>query len=498
VIQGTLMVIPIEGSLIYVRPLYLRAQAGRIPELTRVIVAYQNRIVMEPTLDLAMARLFGQSEREAAPAKPGETAAVPPAAGTRPPAGFDAATWERLAMEARDTYRRASMRNAPATGRNTATRSRSSASSSIACVRSDDATPISRCLSRAYRRRHGHRQQSRRLEHRVLAAAPRRMGRLDADGSDLSVLPLIVGTSIGLGMRQPSVATILRRGAIIWGLGCCLPAFRSSISQPSASPVCWRGSRGATCRPRYSRARSGLIRTGAASCGRASSRCCRCTGLARCRPVPRRIRRRSFSGRQHRRLARSHHLRRACLARRAMGSGRTAQHDAGDRDNDDRARSPAGSSPKRARTRNRARAADMGIDRHAARPVREHVAADQQEPVDQLVRAVHRRLAAACLAVCYWLCDARESPTHHRITEPFVALGRNAILLFVLSGLLAKTLIYLKWPDPDRVVRQVDLPTAFLPIARRTNASLLTRLQTSPYCSPCSPSCTARRIYLTV
>src|SRR5690349_25027519 len=44
VIQGTLMVIPIEQSLIYVRPLYLRAQAGRIPELRRVIVAYQNPI----------------------------------------------------------------------------------------------------------------------------------------------------------------------------------------------------------------------------------------------------------------------------------------------------------------------------------------------------------------------------------------------------------------------------------------------------------------------
>ncbi len=107
VIQGTLMVIPIEESLIYVRPLYLRAQAGRIPELTRVIVAHQNRIVMEPTLDLALARLFGQTEREAAPVKPGEQAVVPPAAGTRPPAGFDTATWERLALEARDTYRRA-------------------------------------------------------------------------------------------------------------------------------------------------------------------------------------------------------------------------------------------------------------------------------------------------------------------------------------------------------------------------------------------------------
>jgi uncharacterized membrane protein (UPF0182 family) len=59
VIQGTLMVIPVEESLIYVRPLYLRAQAGRIPELTRVIVAYQNQIVMERTLEAGLARIFG-------------------------------------------------------------------------------------------------------------------------------------------------------------------------------------------------------------------------------------------------------------------------------------------------------------------------------------------------------------------------------------------------------------------------------------------------------
>jgi uncharacterized membrane protein (UPF0182 family) len=97
------MVIPIEESLIYVRPLYLRAQAGRIPELTRVIVAYQNRIVMEPTLDLAIARLFGQSDRPAPPRPETQTAAAPSAAaasGTPPP-------WERLAGEARDTYQRA-------------------------------------------------------------------------------------------------------------------------------------------------------------------------------------------------------------------------------------------------------------------------------------------------------------------------------------------------------------------------------------------------------
>lgn len=59
VIQGTLLVIPIEEALLYVRPLYLRADGGRIPELKFVIVAYQNQIVMEPTLDLALNRLFG-------------------------------------------------------------------------------------------------------------------------------------------------------------------------------------------------------------------------------------------------------------------------------------------------------------------------------------------------------------------------------------------------------------------------------------------------------
>ena len=50
VIQGTLLVIPIEESLIYIRPLYLRASGGQIPELNRVIVAHQDRIVMAETL----------------------------------------------------------------------------------------------------------------------------------------------------------------------------------------------------------------------------------------------------------------------------------------------------------------------------------------------------------------------------------------------------------------------------------------------------------------
>jgi len=38
---------PDQESLIYVQPLYLRAEGGRIPELKRVVVAHQNQVAME-------------------------------------------------------------------------------------------------------------------------------------------------------------------------------------------------------------------------------------------------------------------------------------------------------------------------------------------------------------------------------------------------------------------------------------------------------------------
>ncbi|MDD1463638.1 hypothetical protein MEO39_27050, partial [Dolichospermum sp. ST_sed2] len=61
VIAGNLLVIPIEESLIYVQPIYLRAEGGKIPELKRVIVAHENKIAMEETLDLALNKIFNSS-----------------------------------------------------------------------------------------------------------------------------------------------------------------------------------------------------------------------------------------------------------------------------------------------------------------------------------------------------------------------------------------------------------------------------------------------------
>ena len=108
VIWGTLMVIPIEESLIYVRPLYLRSTGGRIPELRRVIVAYEQRIVMGDTLDAAIEQLFGGGPlrpraTEGEPARGVDGAAAPP----QTPASSGLDPTGGLAAEARQHYDRA-------------------------------------------------------------------------------------------------------------------------------------------------------------------------------------------------------------------------------------------------------------------------------------------------------------------------------------------------------------------------------------------------------
>lgn len=55
---GNLLIIPIEEALLYIRPLYLRAESGKIPELKRVVVAYENKIAMEESLEAAIDKIF--------------------------------------------------------------------------------------------------------------------------------------------------------------------------------------------------------------------------------------------------------------------------------------------------------------------------------------------------------------------------------------------------------------------------------------------------------
>jgi uncharacterized membrane protein (UPF0182 family) len=76
VIRGAnLLVIPIENSILYVSPLYLRAEHGHLPELKRVIAAYGEHVVMKETLAEALSALFMESG--AAAAASGSTEEMP-------------------------------------------------------------------------------------------------------------------------------------------------------------------------------------------------------------------------------------------------------------------------------------------------------------------------------------------------------------------------------------------------------------------------------------
>jgi uncharacterized membrane protein (UPF0182 family) len=59
-IFGNMLVIPIKDSIVYIQPLYLQAEQTAIPELTRVIVVYADRVEMENTLEAALLKVFGQ------------------------------------------------------------------------------------------------------------------------------------------------------------------------------------------------------------------------------------------------------------------------------------------------------------------------------------------------------------------------------------------------------------------------------------------------------
>jgi uncharacterized membrane protein (UPF0182 family) len=105
VIRGDLLVIPIESSLLYVQPLYLRAEGGRIPELKRVVVAYQNQVAMEETLDGAIASLFGSGGTRSTIAAADSTRGAAP--GTPAPAVSVDAALQALIADAQRRYRNA-------------------------------------------------------------------------------------------------------------------------------------------------------------------------------------------------------------------------------------------------------------------------------------------------------------------------------------------------------------------------------------------------------
>jgi uncharacterized membrane protein (UPF0182 family) len=83
VIRGNLLVIPIDHSFLYVEPVYLIAEETNLPQLRRVIVAYGDRVAMEPTLAEAVRAVFGVLPKAPAAAAPEAAPKTPMASELR-------------------------------------------------------------------------------------------------------------------------------------------------------------------------------------------------------------------------------------------------------------------------------------------------------------------------------------------------------------------------------------------------------------------------------
>ncbi len=138
VLLGNLMIIPVEQSLIYVRPLYVQATgANAVPELKKVIVAFGDSIAIRDTLQEALVAVFGdapdtleerpstQSSSEGAPETTGDVsdeaeqlldqAAQAFAAADVSLREGDPVGYARHMQEGRDAFERARQADAPTT-----------------------------------------------------------------------------------------------------------------------------------------------------------------------------------------------------------------------------------------------------------------------------------------------------------------------------------------------------------------------------------------------
>ncbi|MGC8718636.1 MAG: UPF0182 family protein [Thermodesulforhabdaceae bacterium] len=61
--RGNIIILPYAGSVVYIQPVYLKATGGvTIPELKRLIIAYEDMVVMESSLEAAFNKLIERIE----------------------------------------------------------------------------------------------------------------------------------------------------------------------------------------------------------------------------------------------------------------------------------------------------------------------------------------------------------------------------------------------------------------------------------------------------
>jgi uncharacterized membrane protein (UPF0182 family) len=97
VIFGNLLVIPIQNSLLWVRPLYVQSERNSVPEFRKAIVAFAGKVAMRDTLQEALRAIFGD-----APATLEQNTGIPAAPGT--PSVLPTASVQNLLDQALAAY----------------------------------------------------------------------------------------------------------------------------------------------------------------------------------------------------------------------------------------------------------------------------------------------------------------------------------------------------------------------------------------------------------
>lgn len=81
-------------------------------------------------------------------------------------------------------------------------------------------------------------------------------------------------------------------------------------------------------------------------------------------------------------------------------------------------------------------------------------------------------LGMQIFGICYWLIDVKG---YQRLTRPFVVYGVNALTVFFMSGIIARSLNMIQIPAADGMMslQRVIFTNVFLPLTSEINASLM-------------------------
>jgi uncharacterized membrane protein (UPF0182 family) len=111
VVQGSLQLVPIEDSLLYIRPIYVVSRTGRQPAFRFVVVFYAGRAVIATSIERALVQFFPDlvipPDIEEPSQQPDETDGETPTEPTTPSEPEANATAEELLAQASDVYNQA-------------------------------------------------------------------------------------------------------------------------------------------------------------------------------------------------------------------------------------------------------------------------------------------------------------------------------------------------------------------------------------------------------